>query len=397
MHREGTLERVQVPPISSAGRVAVERDGPVRIVSIDVLRGLVMAVMALDHTRDFFGTSDFNPRDVMEPALFLTRWVTHFCAPTFIFLAGLSAFLYGRERSTGELSRFLLVRGLWLILIDLTLIKFGWRFEIDLYRLSAGIIFVIGASMVALAALVWLPRWAIAGVALIMLGGHNLFDGVRAEELGGASWVWRVLHEPGLVPIGDGVNLYVLYPVIPWIGVMASGYLLGPVMQLEGKARQHLLFGLGAAVTLGFIVLRATNLYGDPDPWTAKASWLSTVLSFLNCEKYPPSLLYLMMTLGPALMLLASFEHARGVFARLLATFGQVPFFYYVVHIYLIHALAVATAFATSGALTSTPAIGLSLAGVYSVWLLVLVLLYPICRWFAELKERGSGWWWSYL
>jgi uncharacterized membrane protein len=236
MHQESTLERIEVPPISSAGRVAVERGGPARIVSIDILRGLVMAVMALDHTRDFFGTSGFNPRDVMEPPLFLTRWITHFCAPTFILLAGLSAFLYGRERSTGELSRFLLIRGFWLILIDLTLIKFGWRFEVDLYRLSAGVIFVIGASMVALAALVWLPRWAIAGVALIMLGGHNLFDGVRAEELGGASWVWRVLHEPGLVPIGDGVNLYVLYPLIPWIGVMASGYLLGPVMQLEGKA-----------------------------------------------------------------------------------------------------------------------------------------------------------------
>jgi uncharacterized membrane protein len=323
--------------------------------------------------------------------------VTHFCAPTFIFLAGLSAFLYGRGRSAEELSRFLLIRGVWLILIDLTLIKFGWRFEVDLYRLSAGIIFVIGASMVALAALVWLPRWAIAGVALIMLGGHNLFDGVRAEELGGASWVWRVLHEPGLVPIGDGVNLYVLYPLIPWIGVMASGYLLGPVMQFEERTRQRLLFGLGAAVTLGFIVLRATNLYGDPDPWTVQESWRSTLLSFLNCEKYPPSLLYLMMTLGPALMLLASFEHARGAYARLLATFGQVPFFYYVVHIYLIHALAVATAFATSGALTSTPAIGLSLPGIYFVWLLVLVLLYPICRWFAELKERGSGWWWSYL
>jgi uncharacterized membrane protein len=356
-----------------------------------------MAIMALDHTRDFFGTSGFNPRDVMEPALFLTRWVTHFCAPTFIFLAGLSAFLYGRGRSTEELTRFLLVRGLWLILIDLTLIKFGWRFEVDLYRLSAGVIFVIGASMVALAALVWLPRWAIAGVALIMLGGHNLFDGVRAEEIGGASWVWRVLHEPGLVPIGDGVNLYVLYPLIPWVGVMAAGYLLGPVMQLEERARQRLLFGLGAAITLGFIVLRATNLYGDPDPWTVQESWLSTVLSFLNCEKYPPSLLYLMMTLGPALMLLASFEHARGTFARLLATFGQVPFFYYVVHIYLIHALAVATAFATSGGLTSTPAIGLSLPGIYFVWLLVLILLFPICRWFAELKERGSGWWWSYL
>jgi uncharacterized membrane protein len=397
MHQESTLERIEVPPISSAERFAVERGGPARIVSIDILRGLVMAVMALDHTRDFFGTSGFNPRDVMEHALFLTRWVTHFCAPTFIFLAGLSAFLYGRGRSTNELSRFLLIRGFWLILIDLTLIKFGWRFEVDLYRLSAGVIFVIGASMVALAALVWLPRWAIAGVTLVMLGGHNLLDGVRAEELGGASWAWRVLHEPGPVPIGDGVNLYVLYPLIPWIGVMASGYLLGPVMQLEGKARQRLLFRLGAAVTLGFIVLRATNLYGDPASWIVQETWLSTGLSFLNCEKYPPSLLYLMMTLGPALMLLACFEHARGAFARLLATFGQVPFFYYVVHIYLIHGLAVATGLAMTGTLTRAPTIGLSLPGVYVVWLLVLVLLYPICRWFAELKERGSGWWWSYL
>ena len=397
MHQDGTLERVQVPPISAAGRVAVERGGPARIVSIDVLRGLVMAVMALDHTRDFFGTSGFNPRDVMEPTLFLTRWVTHFCAPTFIFLAGLSAFLYGRGRSTEELSRFLLIRGLWLILIDLTLIKFGWRFEVDLYRLSAGVIFVIGASMVALAALIWLPRWAIAGVSLIMIAGHNLFDGVRAEELGGASWAWHLLHEPGLVPLGHGVNLYVLYPLIPWIGVMAAGYLRGPAMQLEERTRQRVLFGLGAAVTLGFIVLRATNLYGDPAPWTPQQTLLSTVLSFLNCEKYPPSLLYLMMTLGPALMLLASFEHARGAFARLLATFGQVPFFYYIVHLYLIHALAVATTFAMTGVLTRTPTIGLGLPGIYFVWLLVLVLLYPICRWFAELKERGSGWWRSYL
>lgn len=375
----------------------MERGGPARIVSIDVLRGLVMAVMALDHTRDFFGTGGFNPRDVMEPTLFLTRWVTHFCAPTFIFLAGLSAFLYGRGRSTEELSRFLLIRGLWLILIDLTLIKFGWRFEVDFYRLSAGVIFVIGASMVALAALIWLPRWAIAGVSLIMIAGHNLFDGVRAEELGGASWAWHLLHEPGLVPLGHGVNLYVLYPLIPWIGVMAAGYLLGPVMQVEERTRQRVLFGLGAAVTLGFIVLRATNLYGDPAPWTPQQTLLSTVLSFLNCEKYPPSLLYLMMTLGPALMLLACFEHARGAYARLLATFGQVPFFYYVVHIYLIHALAVATGFAVTGTFTRTPAIGLSLPGVYIVWLLALVLLYPICRWFALRKESGRGWWRSYL
>ena len=397
MHRERTLERVEHPRAPSAGCVAVGRGGSARIVSIDVLRGLVMGLMALDHTRDFFGTGGFNPRDVMEPALFLTRWVTHLCAPTFIFLAGLSAFLYGCERSAGELSRFLLIRGFWLILIDLTLIKFGWRFDVDFYRLTAGVIFVIGASMMALAALIWLPRWVIAAVALIMLVGHNLLDGIRAEELGAASWAWHVMHEPGLVPLGDGAKLYVLYPLIPWIGVMAAGYLLGPVMQLEGAARQRLLLLLGAAVTLGFIVLRTTNLYGDPAPWTVQETWLSVLLSFLNCEKYPPSLLYLMMTLGPALMLLASFEHARGAFARFLATFGQVPFFYYVVHIYLIHGLAVATAFAMTGVLTSTPAIGLSLGGIYFVSLLVLVLLYPICHWFSGLKERGRGRWWSYL
>jgi uncharacterized membrane protein len=256
---------------------------------------------------------------------------------------------------------------------------------------------VIGASMVVLAGLIWLPRRAIAGVSLIMIAGHNLLDSVRADELGGASWAWHLLHEPGLVPLGHGVNLYVLYPLIPWIGVMAAGYLLGPAMQLEGQARQRLLFRLGTAVTLGFVVLRATNLYGDPDPWSIQENLLSSVLSFLNCEKYPPSLLYLMMTLGPALMLLASFEHARGAFARLLATFGQVPFFYYVVHIYLIHALAVVTGLAMTGTIMSTPVIGLSLPGVYFVWLLALVLLYPICRWFATLKESGTGWWWSYL
>jgi uncharacterized membrane protein len=178
---------------------------------------------------------------------------------------------------------------------------------------------------------------------------------------------------------------------------MAAGYLLGPVMQLEGVTRQRALFWLGAAMTLGFIVLRATNLYGDPAPWTIQETWFSTILSFLNCEKYPPSLLYLMMTLGPALILLACFEHARGPFARFLATLGQVPFFYYVIHIHLIHGLAVATGFAMTGTFTRTPAIGLSLSGVYVVWLLALVLLYPICRWFVVFKESGRGWWWSYL
>jgi uncharacterized membrane protein len=375
----------------------VAHGGGERIVSVDVLRGLVMALMALDHTRDFFGSGGFNPRDVAEPALFLTRWVTHVCAPTFIFLAGLSAFLYGRTRSTGELSRFLITRGIWLILIDFTLIKFGWRFEVDLFRATAGVIFVIGASMIVLAAMIWPPRWAIATVALAMIAGHNLLDGVHAEALGRGAWVWHLLHERGLIPLGERAGLYVLYPLIPWVGVMAAGYALGPVMQRAPEARQRLLFALGAAITLGFVLLRATNLYGDPAPWLPQETWLATLLSFLNCEKYPPSLLYLMMTLGPALLLLAAFEHARGAFAKVLGAFGQVPFFFYVVHIYLIHALAAVTGFAMTGALIATPKIGLGLSGVYLFWLLVLVLLYPACLWFARLKQRRTKRWWSYL
>ena len=390
------FEDYQVQSVRQSN-VTLGRGERARIGSVDTLRGLVMVIMALDHTRDFFSITGFNPREVTDPLLFLTRWVTHFCAPTFILLAGLSAFLYGRGKSLRELSRFLLVRGLWLILIDLTLIKFGWRFELDLYRLSAGVIFVIGASMVALSALIWLPRWAIASLALLMIAGHNLLDNVRAEDLGEASGAWHVLHEPGLVPLGDSVTLYILYPLVPWIGVMASGYLLGPVMQLDQGKRQRILLAVGAAITVGFLVLRVTNVYGDPTPWTPQDTWLSTILSFFNCEKYPPSLLYLMMTLGTALILLALFEQVRGALASFLATFGRVPFFYYVVHIYLIHALAVATAFAITGALATTPEINFSLTGVYIVWLMVVVLLYPICRWFSELKEKSSGWWWTYL
>jgi uncharacterized membrane protein len=370
---------------------------PGRIASIDVLRGLVMALMALDHVRDFFSTGGFNPRDVTEPALFLTRWVTHLCAPTFIFLAGLSAFLYGRGRGRGELSRFLLTRGLLLILIDFVLIRFGWRFELDHLRPTLGVIFVIGASMVTLAALVWLPRWTIAVVALVMILGHNLLDDIGADEFGAGAWAWHLLHERGLAPLGGGAGLYVLYPLVPWIGVMAAGFVLGPVMQLEPERRQRILFGLGAAITLGFIPLRATNLYGDPEGWSMQETWVPTVLSFINCEKYPPSLLFLMMTLGPALMLLAAFEHARGAFARVLAIYGQVPFFYYVVHIYLIHVLAVATGAVLTAEVAATPKLDFGLAGVYLVWLLVLVLLYPLCRWFAALKARGTGWWWRYL
>jgi uncharacterized membrane protein len=399
-------------PIPSRARVAASVLPSVavrpRIDSIDLLRGAVMILMALDHTRDFFSVGGLDPRNVTDPALFLTRWITHFCAPLFIFIAGISAYLYGaQKRTVGEVSRFLLTRGLWLIVIEFTVVRLAWSFSLDLNLFVAQVIWAIGAAMVVLGGLVYLPRWVIAAVGLVMIGGHNLLDGVRAEDLGAAGWLWNVLHQRGLLQLGPATALYVLYPLVPWIGVMATGYALGPVFELDRTARLRRLVALGVLASVGFIVLRASNLYGDPASWASQVSWVATLLSFIDCEKYPPSLLYLAMTLGPGLLLLAAFEGARGAFARLIITFGRVPFFYYVVHIFLIHALAVALAWLVWGdaswlfGLHGPPAkpadYGLSLPGVYLVWLLVVSALYPLCRWFAGLKQRRTEWWWSYL
>jgi uncharacterized membrane protein len=400
-----------VPLAASTGPVAPGRKRTAavrtRIDSIDLLRGLVMVLMALDHTRDFFAANGFNPRDVTEPALFLTRWITHFCAPTFIFLAGISAFLYGAQgRSRAELSRFLFTRGVWLLLIEFTVVRLGWTFSLHLDHLVMQVIFAIGASMIALAALVHLPRWAIAAVGLAMIAGHNMLDGIKTEAFGAAAPLWNLLHQPGLLQLGLEVNVFVLYPLIPWVGVMAAGYAFGPIFTRERAARRRWLCGVGAALTAGFVLLRATNLYGDPAPWVAHESLFATVLSFINCEKYPPSLLYLAMTIGPALLVLAAIEGARGRLADFITTFGRVPFFYYIVHLFLIHALAVLFAWAMHvdtawlfGAFPPTkPAgYGLGLSGIYAVWLAVILALYPLCRWFAGIKQRRRAWWWSYL
>jgi uncharacterized membrane protein len=369
-----------------------------RIASIDILRGLVIALMALDHARDFIGGGDFNPRDVTETALFLTRWITHLCAPTFVFLAGMSAFLYGRGKTRGELSRFLLTRGLWLILIEFTLVNFAWSFEFAIpLRLYAGVIFVTGASMLCLAALIFLPRAAIAAIAIVLIAGHNLFDGVRAEELGTGAALWHLLHDPGRIALGGGGTFYTLYTLIPWVGVMAAGYALGPVMTLAAEARRRTLLTLGSALLVGFVLLRATNLYGDPAPWQTQDSTVATLLAFLNCEKYPPSLLFLLMTLGPALLLLATFEHVRGRLAGWLSMFGEVPFFFYVIHLYVLHGAAVLAGYALNGTFDREPQLGASLPAIYAIWLAALLLLYPLCSWFARLKARQSGWWWRYL
>jgi uncharacterized membrane protein len=395
-------------PVSGPAQGASSGAAARRLIAIDLLRGLVMILMALDHTRDFFGASGMNPRDVYDPALFLTRWVTHFCAPVFIFLAGISAWLYGaRGRSTGELSRFLLTRGFWLIVLEFTVVRLGWTFSLEPSFLVIQVIWAIGVSMVALAALVHLPRWAVAALALVMIAGHNALDGIEAANFGAGAWVWNLLHEPALLELGQDVSLFTLYPLIPWIGVMAAGYCLGPVFAIDDPAgRRRRLLGLGIAITAGFVLLRASNLYGDPAPWALERGWSATVLSFLNCEKYPPSLLYLMMTLGPALILLAAFERATGPVARWITVFGSVPLFYYVLHLFLIHGLALAFAQFTTGQsawlLGASPperpsGYGLSLPEVYLVTLLIVMMLYAPCRWFAATKRSGSGWWWSYL
>jgi uncharacterized membrane protein len=341
--------------------------------------------MVLDHTRDFVGTSAMNPRDVHDPALFLTRWMTHFCAPVFIFLAGISAFLYGtRGRTTRELSLYLFTRGLLLVVLELTLVRLGWTFDLRYDFVMLQVMWAIGASMVVLSALVHLPRPAIAGIALAVVLGHNLLDTVKAEHVG---WLWHFVHQPETMRPTDGMIVFALYPIIPWAGVMALGYALGPVFAMTPERRRRWLVRAGATTILGFIVLRLTNGYGDPAPWAPADGVLATVLSFVNCEKYPPSLLYLAMTLGPALVLLAYADRARGAAAGVIVTFGRVPMMFYIAHIFLLHTMA----------LFKPENYGFTLAAVYLLWIAAVAALYPLCRWFADLKQRRSDGWLSYV
>jgi uncharacterized membrane protein len=379
-----------------------------RLDSIDLLRGLVMVVMALDHARDFFGASSLDPDDPTQPVLFLTRWSTHFCAPVFVFLAGSSAFLYGtRGKTTRDVSRFLLTRGLWLVVLELTVVRFGWLYAFDLQLFPAQVIWAIGWSMVTLSLLVFLPRWAILGFAIAMIAGHNAFDGVEAARLGAFGWAWVVLHQGGPLELAPDVTLLVAYPLIPWLGVIAAGYALGPAFLLDAPARRGRLLRTGLGACALFVFLRALDVYGDPQAWAFQGELLTTALSFVNTEKYPPSLLFLLMTLGPSIALLPALEHARGRLARTLVTIGRVPLMYYVVHILLLHAVALAVARVTFGDvgwllggwsfLTKPSGYGVGLPVVYALWLLVVVSLLPLCRWFAAVKQRRHDWWLSYL
>ena len=380
-----------------------------RLVAVDLLRGLVMVLMVLDHVRDFFGDPRLNPTDLSTTtvALFFTRWVTHFCAPVFVLLAGTGAYLAkARFPTRVGLAGFLLSRGLWLVFLEITVVRFGLTFDPTFAFIPLTVFWVIGVSMIVLSALVFLPTPAVAAAGLIMIAVHNAFDGVRIEGQGIPALLLRALHQQGPLVTVLGRVVFVAYPLVPWVGVMAAGYGLGAVLRVEPGRRRTMLLTLGVSLTAAFIVLRATNLYGDPRPWSPQRDRLFTALSFLNCEKYPPSLLYLLMTLGPALIALALLDGGLGRAGRPLATFGRVPLFFYLLQWYLIHVLAIVMATARGepygwllgqGPFGAPAGYGHGLAIVYATWAVCLLLLYPPCAWFAALKQRRHDRWLSYL
>jgi uncharacterized membrane protein len=371
-----------------------------RTKAIDLARGLIMILMVLDHARDFFsGFGAATDLATTTPALFFTRWVTHFCAPGFVLLAGTAAFLYGQRHDPKERFKFLLTRGLWLVVLELTIVRFAWIPDPTYSWTLLQVIWAIGWSMVVLAPLSLLPPRAVAAVGAVMVLFHNFLD-----PIDGGVW-WSILHVQDSHEILDGRRLIVSYPLIPWIGVMALGYGLGEVVLRSDRRR--LLFNLGLGVTLGFLALRAINVYGDPEPWSEQKDPLFTVMSFLNCEKYPPSLAYLLMTLGPLLFVLAAFDRFRlpRPIESPLEVFGRVPLFFYVVHLYLLRFVAAGFAYARFGVSAFMPppdghagSPEYPLWGAYLAWIAALAILYPLCRAFGKLKQRHArSWWASYV
>ncbi len=385
-----------------------------RLDSVDLLRGMIMVLMALDHVRDFFPVGNFDPLDLGKttPALFLTRWITHFCAPVFTFLAGTGAYLaLTRGKTKRELSWFLFSRGLWLAFLEVTWVRcIGWNFGIDFHFVGVGTLWSIGWSMVVLSALVFLPTWAVTAFGVVMIATHNAFDWVKPESLGSFGWLWKVLHANGSFKVAPGFEFGIGYALIPWMGVVAAGYGFGALFMLTPDRRRKLLLGLGVATVLVFVALRWTNTYGDykARPWEAQKDFLFTIFSFVDLHKYPPSLLYLLMTLGPAFIVLAFLDRGTSRVLQPILVFGRVPLFYYLLHLPLIHGLAVVVAYARFGHAdwllgspfnwaAAPPGASFSLAIVYLIWIGVVLLLYPVCRWFAEVKRRRRDAWLSYL
>jgi len=363
--------------------------------------------MALDHARDFFFGFRPEPTHLAETdvVLFFTRWVTHFCAPMFVFLAGTSAYLYGRRHGRERVTTYLLTRGIWLVLLELTIVRLGWIPDFGYHFTVLQVIWAIGWSMIVLAALSRLPLGAIVAIGTLIVAGHNLLDRFDHDDLGALRPLWVVLHTRGRLEPLPNHQLFVAYPLLPWIGVIALGFGFGMLFDRLAEERQRLTLRIGLAATIGFIVLRVINVYGDPSPWSVQPRGaVFTALSFLNCTKYPPSLLFLLMTIGPGLLCLYAVERIQAsAWLAPVAVFGRVPLLFYVTHLFLLRYTALPISVMRFGKSAFMPPPGhagsaeLPLYGAYAAWLVALVLLYPLCRWFSALKARRRDWWLTYL
>lgn len=388
-----------------------------RVKSIDTIRGLIMVIMALDHVRDYFHITAFSadPLDpsTTTPALFFTRWITHFCAPSFMLLSGISAYLSSQNKTTAETSSFLLKRGLWLIIVELTFMTFAFSFDVTFKTIFLAVLWALGTSMLVLGLFVrfFTPK-AILISGLILIFGHNLFDLVKATPGSGLDLFLGIfLKGAGMfVPRGDGGTIAFLYVILPWAGVMMSGYGLGVIYNrtFPEQKRRKLLLQSGLAAIVLFIVLRLVNVYGDQAPWTAQTESIRTFFSFMNVSKYPPSLIFTLMTLGPVLILLALTEHTNTKLTRFFTVYGKVPFFYFMLHFYLIHVLTMIAVLSSGYTWEQATApelffkfrptdFGYNLGMVYAIWISIVLALYYPCKWFGDYRERNKKWWLSYL
>lgn len=387
-----------------------------RIDSIDILRGIVMVIMALDHSRDYFHTSA-DPLDLQSTTtvLFFTRWITHFCAPVFVFLSGTSVYLQGLRKTKSTLQSFLIKRGLWLIFIETVVVSFAWTFNPHYNFIIFQVIWAIGISMVLLGLIIKLPYTFILVIGLVIVFGHNLLDIAEAAPGFRAGFWWDLFHHGffAVYPITKDHFLVILYPFIPWSGLMMLGYCTGIFFspRYSFHQRKKILNYIGIGLLTLFIMLRFLNVYGNPQPWSIQNKGWFTVLSFINVQKYPPSLLYMCMTIGPAFLLLSFFEKAKNAFTEKIRIYGRVPFFYYVLHLYLIHLISAVVYMAHGHTITEATTLGkgvpfyflaandgYSLLVVYLIWMLVVIALYPLCRWFNSYKTtHREKWWLSYL
>ncbi|MFD0999087.1 DUF1624 domain-containing protein [Ohtaekwangia kribbensis] len=387
-----------------------------RISSIDLVRGIIMIIMALDHTRDFFhaDANVFQPTDLTKtnPILFFTRWITHFCAPTFVFLSGTAARISLQRKSKKELSMFLLTRGLWLVILEFTIVRFGILFNLYYDFVIMQVIWVIGTSMIVLSALVFLPEMVIGILGLIFILGHNAFDAHPLDPTDSGYTIWAILRQTGAIPLDANHLVLAFYPLIPWLGIMLAGYAIGKwyTREYDATQRRKQLLTAGIIAVLLFIVLRFINIYGDPALWSTQKNIVFTILSFINCTKYPPSLLYTLMTLGPVLIILSWMEGKELNFLKPALVFGRVPLFYYVLHFYLIHTISLISYmiindkslsevdFHFGNAFGGIPTgWGYSLGIVYIAWISVVVALYPVCKWYNRYKSTHSYTWLSYV